>query len=247
MIRQLRSELRKLFTVRSTYVILLICLAITILAAFYANGYHVVAPIRDPGFLASQVTGAVQFLSFIIAIAGILLVTHEYRYNTIMYTLTASRSRLKVLLAKLLVASLFITLAILLFATLSPLLANAGLHLQGTTMVPQSIPYKDLLWRCAFYGWGYGMLALIIAFIIRNQIGAIVTLIFFPGTVEAILGLLLKQNSKYLPFHALDGVLGNGQFMSATLSHGNSALMALAYIVVGLIVSAYLFQKRDAQ
>ncbi len=39
MIADIKAEFRKLLTVRSTYVITAICLAFTILIAFYALGY----------------------------------------------------------------------------------------------------------------------------------------------------------------------------------------------------------------
>jgi uncharacterized membrane protein len=82
---------------------------------------------------------------------------------------------------------------------------------------------------------------MIFAFIIRNQIGTIVALIFLPGTVEGLLGLLLKENNFYLPFSALNGVINQIPF-----SHGKSALVALAYVAVGWIVAALLFKRRDA-
>lgn len=245
--RQIKSEFQKLFTVRSTYFILLGCLAITVLFAFYIEGYHLKTDVTSNGKLAGEVISAVNALVLFISLAGVLMVTHEYRYNTIMYSLTSSNRRLKVLLAKFVVISLFSIAATLFFAVLSPVLTYLGVHLRGLSMVPQSIPYLDLLWRSAFFGWGFAMLGLIFAFIIRNQVGAIIALVALPGPVESLLGLLLKENVRYLPFTALGQVLSTTAGPGMTpMPHTKAALVVLIYIVVGWIVAAYLFQKRDA-
>jgi ABC-2 type transport system permease protein len=249
MIRLIKSELQKLFTIRSTYVILAFCLAISIFFAFYVEGLKLTQPVTDPGKLLSETTSALNALAFIISLAGVLLVTHEYRYNTIMYTLTSSASRLKVLLAKVIAVSIFAVLVSLFFGTLAPLLTYAGVHLKGLAMVHQSIPIADTLWRVALFGWGYAMLGLILAFIIRNQIGAIIVLLVGPSSVEGLLSLLLKQNTAYLPFNALGTVLGGSDQRGPAVGHispEKAALVVAIYILVGFAVSAYLFKRRDA-
>lgn len=251
MIRQIIAEFRKLFTVRATYAFLAFGLAILIFFAFYVDGYHTpktVGSITDPGHAYSEIINALTFLSTLFAFVGVLLVTNEYRYNTIMYTLTSSNNRFKVFLSKFIVVSCFAIVFSLLFGALSPLLSAAGLHLKGISMVHQVIPVWDTVWRAAFYGWGYSMLALLIAFLIRNQVGAIIVLLLVPGMVETLLGLLLKSNTKYLPFTALGGVLkSNAEMPGQTLlSHGQSAVVVLIYIAVVGIIAAVLFQRRDA-
>jgi ABC-2 type transport system permease protein len=245
MIKLIRAEFQKILTVRSTYFILLFCLAILIFFAFYVEAIRLVADVKDPGKLQSEVLGAIGILPMILSFVAALAITHEYRFNTIMYLLVASRSRLKAFLAKVFAISVFAVLAILFFASLSPLLTSLGLQIKGLDMVTQNIPYLDLLWRGAFVGWAFAMFALILAFIIRNQAGVIVSILLIPSTVEQLLGLLLKENTKYLPYTALNNIINTGP-AAADMSHGKSALIALAYIAVGLIVAALLFKKRDA-
>jgi ABC-2 type transport system permease protein len=248
MIRQIKAELLKIFSIRSTYVTLAFALAITVFFAFYIEGFKTTAPVINPAKLVSEVTSAVSALAFLISLVGVLLVTHEYRYNTIMYSLTSSNSRLKVLIAKVVAVSCFAVLATLFFAALSPVLTYAGLHLKGISLVHQSIPVADLFWRVAFYGWAYSMLAVLLAFIIRNQVGAIVTILFLPNTVEALLGLLLKKNVVYLPFSALNTLMGGGDNPSTVIpmSHAKAAVIVTGYVVAALIIAAYLFKRRDA-
>jgi ABC-2 type transport system permease protein len=251
MIPAIKSEFRKLLTVRSTYVILALCLALTILFAFYLEGYALKTDVQDPGKLASEVTSAAAALGFFISLAGVLLMTHEYRYNTIMYTLTAAQDRSKVLLAKIIVVSAFAIVVTLLACALAPALTALGVHLKGLDMAPQTLHVADLAWRTAFYGWCYAMIALILAAIVRNQIGTIVALLVFPALGESLLTLLLKSNAKYLPFHALGTLLEPvgvraGSSAAGILSTADSVKVLLSYLIVGGVVALVLFKRRDA-
>lgn len=241
MIPALSSELRKIFTVRSTYVILGVALTLSALVHFYIFGYRVPFNVQDPGFLASAVARSMDIVALLIALIGVLLVTHEYRYNTIMYTLTSGRNRLVVLAAKFLVISVLSILLSLFFSLLAPVLTMLGVLSGGHDIAAQSIPWADLLWRSVFMGWGYSMLALMIAVLIRHQVGTIVFLLFVPGMIEGILSLLLKENARYLPFSVLQSVL-----QPSDLVPGKAAMIFLAYLVVGWVVAAVLFVRRDA-
>lgn len=243
MIRALRAELKKMWTVRSTYVLLLISLGLLIFFAFYAEGLHVAKQVTDTHYLFSEVTSAVQSLSFLLSMVGVLLVTHEYRYNTIMYTLTSANNRLKVLFAKFVIFSLFMLVTTAFFGVMSPLLTAWGLHIKGIHMVAQSLPFWDIAWRALFYGWMYGLLAFGLAVIIRNQIGAIIALFAVPVTVEPLLSLALHDNAKYLPFTALNNVTAIG---SKQMTPGKAAIVVGVYVVVALIVATVLFKRRDA-
>jgi hypothetical protein len=69
-----------------------------------------------------------------------------------------------------------------------------------------------------------------------------VTFLLVPLIGENILGILLKSNTKYLPFTGLQSI---GQ-PAAGVSSAHEALVMLAYVAVGLLVSAVLFVRRDA-
>jgi len=56
----------------------------------------------------------------------------------------------------------------------------------------------SLLWRSVFFTWGYAMAGLLIALLIRSQVGAIASLFLIPSTVETLLGLLLKKKRSVL-------------------------------------------------
>ncbi|HSX06339.1 MAG TPA: ABC transporter permease [Candidatus Saccharimonadia bacterium] len=246
MIADLKAEFRKLLTVRSTYFIVGATLLIVMFFAGFISGFKA-APtdLHSPSLLAEQSTNAVVFVGLILAFAGLLLMGHEYRYNTIMYTLTAANRRYKVLLAKLIAISVFAVVASLIVTFFSPLCTIIGTHLHGYTISPQTYNYWSIVWRCLFCGWGYALYAFILIAVLRNQVGAIVTFLLVPLIGENILGLLLKHNTKYLPFTAVQAVAAPDN-LGNHLSASHEALVVTVYVIVGLMISTLLFIRRDA-
>ncbi len=245
MFASFKSEIRKLLTVRSTYIFLGLAVLFTLFFAGYIEGYKLIGPeLQNPHLLTADVIGALTNLPMVfVALVAILLMAHEYRHNLIMYTLTSSNSRTKVLVSKILAVTLFALGATVLIGVLSPVASYWGVHLHGHTLVPQIIDYHSLVWRALFNGWAFVMLGLLLATIIRNQVGAIVSLLIV-GPVEALLGLLLKNNVVYLPFTALNSVLQAP--MHGALSYGHAALVVGAWLTAGWIVAWILFLRRDA-
>ena len=246
MMSALKAEFKKLLTVRSTYFITLLVIIFVIFIAFYVTGWRMNPhDLHDPNQLASAVTGALNVMVFG-AIVAILLMTHEYRYNTIIYTLTSSNSRSKVLWSKLIVVSVYALLFAAVIAVISPVMTYLGVHAAGHSLVPQVLHYGNLAWRSLFYGWAYGMAGLVLAILLRNQIAAIVGLFVIHGVIEQLLSLLLKHNTVYLPFTSLDQVIGNSDPRIGSISPARGALVFTIYIVVGWLVGWYLFLRRDA-
>jgi ABC-type transport system involved in multi-copper enzyme maturation permease subunit len=246
MIASLKAELRKLLTVRSTYVIILISLAIIALFAGYGDGYKATAlNLRDPNWLAHESYSAIIFAGLIVALTGLLLFGHEYRYNGIMYTLTSSNNRLKSLLAKGLITTLFAVVVSVVFTFFSPLCSIIGVHIAGHTFGPQTFAVWQVLWHCMFVGWGYAMYAFVLVAIIRSQVGSIVAFLLIPLIGENILANVFRGIAKYLPFMSLQGVTPTGPTQVIASLHHN-VYVSLTYIVVGLLVSSVLFLRRDA-
>lgn len=247
MIPALKSEFRKLLSVRSTYFIVGVSLLLVALFAGFGEGVKgdSVNLLKNSGLLASESIHAIIFVGLVLAFAGLLLAGHEYRYNTIMYTLTSANRRSKVLVAKFITVTVFAIVTSLLITFFSPLCTIVGAHLAGKEIGPQVFDVWSVVWRCVFCGWGYAIYAFILMMILRNQIGAIVTFLLVPLIGENILGLLLKSNVKYLPFNALQSVPVPAGMGNHTTS-GHAALTVLVYVVVGLVISAVLFSRRDA-
>jgi ABC-type transport system involved in multi-copper enzyme maturation permease subunit len=249
MIPALKAEFRKLSSVRSTYFITLITLGIVALVAGYGNGYRANTPqLHNPGLLANESTNAVLFVGVLVAIVGLLLLAHEYRYNSILYTLTSSNSRVKSLLAKVLMVTVFAIIVTALITFFSPLCTIIGVHIAGNHLVAQQYPVWPILWQCIFVGWGYAMYAFILTAIIRSQVGSIVTFLLVPLIGEHIIMSIFRNSEKYLPFNNLESVLNSlmGGGDKSAISTAHAITVSCIYIAVGLLVSFTLFARRDA-
>jgi len=244
MMATIKAEFRKLITVRTTYGLILLGLAINGLFSFLASYKADAAALTHTGFIAGNVGTGVSMSAFAAGVIAVLLLANEYRHNTIMYTLTSSNSRSKVLAAKILVTITFAILFTVLMTAASLLITKIGLHFNHHTLVHQVLPYADTWWRILFFGCGYALMGLLFVTLMRNQIISIIGLFVIPATVEGVLSLLLKHNSIYLPFSALGETLSPPEDGAITAT--KAALVFLIYMVVGWIVAWTLFVRRDA-
>lgn len=235
----LRAEFRKLLTVRSTYVISIIALLLIGFLGGYA-GYKGMG--AEPFWLIRLLGEVSTTIGIFVALVTILLMGHEYRYNTIMYTLTSANSRTKVLAAKLLTSvayAVVLLTATLILGALTYWLGILFSPNEGRMIIEPDFYWSDV-WRAFFYVTAFGLMGLLFAFLFRHLVGAIAALFILP-TIEGLLSLLLKDNVKYLPFSALE------QIHTADLwSPGKAALIVAAYMAAAWIMAWYLFLRRDA-
>jgi ABC-2 type transport system permease protein len=260
MMPTLKAEFRKLLTVRSTYIITGISLLLLVFVGLYVEGYRngaeSVAGMGGSLFLAGSVTQHSTLLSVFASIVALLLLTHEYRYNTIMYTLTSANRRSKVLAAKVITVFVYVLALVIVGGALGLGCMMFGLHLAGQSLPPQNISLVTYFGKMLFFCEGWGMAALLLAALLRNQVAALAVLFIAPNTVEGLLSLLLKQNAKYLPFNALQQVISAPTVPGARAAHDfvdasylsplKGALLFGAYLLAGWIVAWVLFLYRDA-
>lgn len=254
MMSTVRAEWRKLLTVRSTYFTSILSWLLMGFFAFWVEGYKGFTPsgasaVNDKA-LQDLLLNAVPFVAGFTAIIAILFMVHEYRYNTIMYTLTASNSRSKVLFSKLLVIVTFAAV----FAVLTAGIA-IGCYLLGISLRDGSLPAQNwnvltTLGKTIFCNVGYTLLGLMFGALARNIAAATAMLFLIPNTVEPLLSLLLKEKAVYLPFAALDRVVANptteASIIQGNISPGRAMAVAGVYIAVGGLITWLLFLRRDA-
>jgi len=249
MLPTIKSEIRKLLTVRSTYFLAAIALALTVLFAFYFEGYKgntgSAASMVTPSALQEIVGNGAGLGVMFLAIIAILFMAHEYRYNTIAYTLTLNTRRTKVLLSKMLVISGFAVIFGFIAAGVALGGYMLGLSLRDATLPAQEFNAFVQIGRVAFYYVGYAILGILIACLARSVVGAVSTLLLYSAVVEPILGLLLRDNAKYLPVTALDSTVG-AAMVTNMLSANTAILVSVGYLGVGLIITWIMFVKRDA-
>lgn len=250
MIATIRAEFRKFITVRSTYVLMLVTLLLSVLVNFYVEGYWgqsgSAAGSLQPGALKEIVGNGVGMAALFISIIAVLQAGHEYRHNMIMYTLTANARRTQVFLSKLIVTGVFAVIFGLFVAGFSILMYKLGLSLRDATLPPQDFEAGIQMARVAIYSLIYGLIGLLFTLIFRNLIGAVVFLLMFPTTVEPLFGLLLKQNAVYLPFTTFDHILGAAIMQSDKLTPNSATVLSLVYICILTVITWFLFVRRDA-
>ncbi|MET1033007.1 MAG: ABC transporter permease [Candidatus Saccharimonadales bacterium] len=245
MIDTITSEFRKLLTIRSTYITSTIALVLIGIIAFYFKGIKsdgAYSPFGDTG-VQETVINLMPVVGIFVGIVALLHVCHEYRYNTIGYTLTATNFRIKVLLAKTIVilayAAAMTILAILFVSLLAPLGAKLG----HATVPAQDFAFWDILWRSMAYMMSNAMVAMLFGFIFRNLVFSIVLYFVLPTTVEPLLTNLFKLDPNWTLISAQGHILmPNSQQFSPLASLGVVAL----YIAAGWVIASALFVRRDA-
>jgi ABC-2 type transport system permease protein len=240
----IRSEFRKLTTVRAPWLLLaagplLVVAGITGLVESGGN-------VHDPGTqrVALAHTGLAAIFTLIF---GILAVAGEYRHSTITDTYLSSPRRSRVIAAKLTVYALTGAAAGLVssgiaLATTAAWWAERGgqLHLSaGDTWLTLA---GGVGANCAFAAIGVGLGALI-----RNPAAAIATALAWFALIEGIVGQLIGSAlARWLPFYAGEA-LGRSN-LSATarlLPQWAGGLMLLAYAGAFAYAAVFATLRRD--
>lgn len=241
----LTAELRKFLTIRSTYVLTIFSLLLAGFVVFWGLGYKADGfSLQSSDAVAVAAITAVMTTSIFTGILAILHICHEYRYNTIGYTLTASNSRLRVVGAKFAVLTVYgvlvTAIALVLGFTLMPL----GASMAGHELGRQTIDLWDTIWRSGVFLMGNLWLGLIIGFLTRSVVAAVVTY-FLITPIEQLIHNFLKVSTNYLPTSAQAQIV-NTPAEPGIFSPAASAGVFAIYLVIGIVISGILFVRRDA-
>ncbi|HEX8762754.1 MAG TPA: ABC transporter permease [Candidatus Saccharimonadales bacterium] len=244
MLNQIYSEFRKLVSLRSTYVMMGLGLVMAGLVGLWGIGYKTGAGFGPDG-MEDAILQIVQVMSTFVGLIAILMICNEYRFNTIYYTLTASNNRMKVVGAKIVVASVFALFFALIAIAWTVLMVTLGIKFGGHTMVPQEIHAFDVLWKSVAFMVSTAWFCMLLGFLTRNLTFSIVTFFMLP-VVETLATMLLKINGNYLPNTAQDQIMALGGSVPGVFSPLASLGVFAVYVTVMFIASSVLFVKRDA-
>jgi ABC-2 type transport system permease protein len=239
MIAQVRAELLKIRSTRTTIALVLGMVALVLLFTLLDGLFS------HPSGLASnedqrQLLSVSSFAGVFSALAGVLLVTSEYRYGTIRPTFLFNAARSHVLAAKVVVGAI----AGFAFGALGDVIGWAigysVLDARGITIVLTSgdILLLSLGGLAGTALWG--AIGVGVGAIIHNQIGAVVTLLAWGLVVEPLVFGLVPSVGRFLPSRASDALMGLGA--QHLLSPGAGAIVLIAWSgalgVVGTALSA---------
>jgi ABC-2 type transport system permease protein len=235
----LRSEWIKLFTTRTTWVMLGIGL---ICEGLFAGLIVGLVPFEDLDGVDEIITGT-GLLMTLMLVLGVLIITSEFRHGTTGSTFLATPRRWPVLLAKLGAAVLIGLVAGLLFV-----LVNGGIALpiysdRGGALPPTGelvevyagvVASFSLL--CAF-GLGIGA-------IVRNQVGAIIAAIAFFFIISGLPYLLPGSIGDYFPAAAVGALHGHVEG-DGSLSQVGGGLVLAAWSLGLWALGTLLVTRRD--
>lgn len=235
----LGSEWIKLFTVRTTWVMLGIGLFCEGLFAGLIVG---LVPFDDLGSVADILTGT-GLLMTLMLVLGVLIVSTEFRHGTASSTFLVSPRRWPVLVAKLGAAVLVGLLAGLLYVAVNGGIALPLYSGRGGVLPPAG----DLAEVYAGVVASFALLAVFglgIGAIIRNQVGAIIAAIAFFFIVSSLPELLPGTIGEYFPAAAV-GTLHGRVEGNGTLTQVEGGLVLAAWSLGLWALGTLLVARRD--
>lgn len=224
----LRSEWRKLRSVRSTWISLIIIVVAglgfaALFSALLANNWKHSSPVDRAQFDPVRISQAGSFISqIVVGVLGALIVTSEYANGSIRTTFAALPRRSTVVAAKAIVAGVVllviteITAFASFFVSQAVLLASGGRQLPaGASLLAQvkagAIPVLSItapgvpmaLLRTGLYLTLMGILAVGLGFLLRNTTGTIslyvVVLLVVPILIQLLPSSIREPIQPYLP------------------------------------------------
>ena len=225
MTHQVSSELLKLRTARTVAALLLAAAALTLL------GTLIEGLSRTAGELAQEDAQRTMFSAgvsavFFATLAGLIVVTSEFRYGTIRPTLLAEPRRRIVLAAKLAVAALtgvvfaLVCVGIAFGAGLA-ILAARDIHV--AVSMAHAVPLVFGTIASSALG---AILGVAVGALIRNQAGAIVAIAAYAFLVDAALFAAIPSVGRFLPGKAGDALAGRPDELLLAPAVGAAVLIA---------------------
>lgn len=228
----LRSEWIKLFSTRTTWVMLGIGL---LGEALFAGLYVGLAPLDEIDGVDRVITG-IGLLMTLLLVLGVLVITAEFRHGTASSTFLATPRRWPVMLAKL-----GVTMLIGLLAGLAFVLVNGGLALplfegRGGHLPPRSEIVEIYAGVVVSFGL-LGAFGLGVGAIVRNQVGAIIAAIACFFVLSPLPEFLPGRIGDYFPAQAIGSLHGNADEGLGQVAGGLVlAAWALALVAIGTVI-----------
>jgi ABC-2 type transport system permease protein len=246
------AEIRKLRTVRTTWVLTLIGLALVVLSSsVFVFAEELSGPFGGTDAEVGATVDQIGSNAVIILIVAILVVTTEFRHGTIGRTLQLTPSRTRVLAAKTVTGAIYAVAFFLAGVVVVAAVVAIGAAVKDVPVEVGSATYTAL-WQGpvglalnATFGVAIGAL-------LRSQVVTITLTLVWLFVAEQLVTGLLPTVGRWLPFQALnalflsDEVLANipeGQMMP--LEPTLALPVFLAYVAVAVVAAGVLLRTRD--
>jgi ABC-2 type transport system permease protein len=245
--RQLRSELFKQRTTRTTLILLAwmlgLILLVVLLHAFALKASDLAKASNQPKVYGWGTTIGALFA----ALLGALGVTSEIRTGTIRPTLLATPDRTVVIAAKIGASALAGLLIGLTAEALVAAIASAGLAIRSIHITLSADDFVQMLAGGAVAAGLWAAIGTGIGALVRNQVGAVVGLCVWLLLVESILIGDVPSAAKFSPGASAGALAGMIQNISGggLLAPALGVLLLIAYAVLAAAVGVIVTNRRD--
>ncbi len=242
MMPQIRAELLKVRSTRTTIGLLIGMIALivlfTVLTGLLSHSYGLAGKENQRQLLSlGSLAGVFS------ALAGALLVTSEYRYGTIRPTILFNPARSSVLTAKIVAGALAGIAFGIVGEALGWAIGVVILEARGITIALSSSDVLLLVLGGLAGVALWGAIGAAIGTIVRNQVGAIITLLAWGFVVDSLLFGLVPSVGRFTPTRAADAMMGLKT--DHLLSPGAGAVVLVAWAAVLAIIGIVLTAQRD--
>ena len=238
MIAQIRAELLKIRSTRTTIALILAMIALTLLITLLTHPGGLMGKENQRELLSTSSLAGV-FAS----LAGVLLVTSEYRFGTIRPTILFNPKRSRVLAAKVLADALAGIAFGVIGEAIGWAIGYAVLDGRGITVVLGSgdillLTLGGLVGAALWGAIGGGLGA-----IIHNQVGGVIALLAWGLVVDNLLFGLVPSVGRFMPDRASDALMGLR--VHHLLSPGAGGIMLIACAGVLAVLGIALSIRQD--
>jgi ABC-type transport system involved in multi-copper enzyme maturation permease subunit len=242
MIAQTRAELLKVRSTRTTIGLMLGMVALILLFTLL-TGLLTHADALTTRENQRQLLSLSNLAGVFSALAGVLLVTSEYRYGTIRPTILFNPARSKVVAAKVTAGALAGIAFGVLGEAIGWAIGYAILSGRGITVVLDSGDVLLLVLGGLSGVALWGAIGAGLGAIIRNQVGAVITLLAWGFVVDNLLFGLVPSLGRFTPTRALDALVG--LTTQHLLSPGAGAIILIAWTAALAAIGLALTTRRD--
>lgn len=244
------AEVLKLRTTRTTGWLLLATIATDALMVAFSipkrGAQDAVVPLDDPGLLAGTIGTGLLISQVLVTVFGVMAFTQEFRYGTITSTYLVEPGRSRVLVAKLLTATL--ASAVVVAATLILVVPPSVILIRSRD---GNVTFGGHFWQVV--GAGFVVLAasaaigVAVGAVVHHQIVAIVGVLVWMTVVEHTVIPALPALGRWMPGGATWSVMQQGPAngLERDLPAAVGGLVLLGYVVVAITLAVVVTPRRD--